>query len=118
MAFLRHGPEAVALLEQNSQLRFRARELHPEDKSNLPDATLKGRVLEAELEADPFDGRVLKFLLGLIRGPIPEFTILSGMRPSQSITPVAASSTRRCPIICSAGGFSTRTPIHLTCRRF
>jgi glycine/D-amino acid oxidase-like deaminating enzyme len=79
MAFLRHGPEAVALLEQNSQMRFRARKLHPDYNSNLPGATLKGRVLEAE----PFDGRVLKDLLSLIREPIPEFTILGGMMVNQ-----------------------------------
>jgi succinate dehydrogenase/fumarate reductase flavoprotein subunit len=40
MAFLPHGPEAVALLEQNSQVRFRARKPHPDDNSSLPGATL------------------------------------------------------------------------------
>lgn len=79
MAFLRHGPEAVALLERHSQVRFRARTLHPDYNSDLPGATLKGRVLEAE----PFDGRALKGLLSLVREPIPEFTILGGMMVNQ-----------------------------------
>lgn len=79
MAFLRHGPKAVALLERNSQVCFRARTLHPDYNSSLPGATLKGRVLEAV----PYDGRALKGLLGLVREPIREFTILGGMMVNQ-----------------------------------
>ena len=79
LAFLSSGPEAVAQLEQHSQLLFRARKLHPDYNSDLPGATLKGRVLEAV----PFDGRKLGALLDLIREPIPEFTILGGMMVNQ-----------------------------------
>ncbi|MGD9768467.1 MAG: FAD-dependent oxidoreductase [Pseudolabrys sp.] len=79
MAFLRNGAAAVAQLEQQSHVRFRARTLHPDYNSDLPGATLKGRVLEAV----PFDGRRLKNLLGLVREPIPEFTILGGMMVNQ-----------------------------------
>lgn len=79
MAFLRNGAAAVAQLEQQSHVRFRARALHPDYNSDLPGATLKGRVLEAM----PFDGRRLKTLLGLVREPIPEFTILGGMMVNQ-----------------------------------
>ncbi len=79
MAFLRNGGAAVAQLEQQSHVRFRARPLHPDYNSDLPGATLKGRVLEAV----PFDGRRLKELLGLVREPIPEFTILGGMMVNQ-----------------------------------
>ena len=79
MSFLSHGPEAVAQLEQHSQVCFRARPLHPDYNSDLPGATLKGRVLEAA----PFDGRTLKNLLDIIREPIPEFTILGGMMVNQ-----------------------------------
>jgi succinate dehydrogenase/fumarate reductase flavoprotein subunit len=79
MAFLRHGPQAVRELEEHSHVNFRARNLHPDYNSTLPGATLKGRVLEAA----PFDGRILKGLLGLVRDPIPEFTILGGMMVNQ-----------------------------------
>jgi len=79
MAFLRNSAPAVALLEQQSHVRFRARPLHPDYNSDLPGATLKGRVLEAV----PFDGRRLKGLLGLVRAPIPEFTVLGGMMVNQ-----------------------------------
>lgn len=79
MAFLRNGAAAVSQLEQMSHVRFRARALHPDYNSDLPGATLKGRVLEAV----PFDGRRLKGLLGLVRAPIPEFTILGGMMVNQ-----------------------------------
>ena len=90
MAFLRAGPEAIALLEQKSQVRFRARALHPDYNSNLPGATLKGRVLEAA----PFDGRALKGMLGLVRDPVPEFTILGGMMVNQEDVLNLLASTR------------------------
>jgi succinate dehydrogenase/fumarate reductase flavoprotein subunit len=79
MAFLSSGPKAVAELEQHSQVRFRARRLHPDYNSDLPGSTLKGRVLEAA----PFDGRLLGDLFGLVREPIPEFTVLGGMMVNQ-----------------------------------
>lgn len=90
MAFLRHGPDAVALLEQESKVRFRARTLHPDYNSSLPGATLKGRVLEAV----PFDGRALKGMLRLVREPIPEFTILGGMMVNQEDVLNLLASTR------------------------
>jgi len=79
MAFLSNGPSAVAELEQKSQVRFRARRLHPDYNSDLPGSTLKGRVLEAA----PFDGRLLGDMFGLVREPIPEFTVLGGMMVNQ-----------------------------------
>jgi succinate dehydrogenase/fumarate reductase flavoprotein subunit len=79
MAFLSSGPKAVAELEQKSQVHFRARKLHPDYNSNLPGSTLKGRVLEAV----PFDGRALGAMFGIVREPIPEFTILGGMMVNQ-----------------------------------
>lgn len=89
-AFLSRGPEAVALLEDNSQLLFRARTLHPDYNSDLPGATLKGRVLEAV----PFDGRKLGKLFDLVREPIPEFTILGGMMVNQEDVLALLSATR------------------------
>lgn len=90
LAFLSKGPEAVALLEDNSQLRFRARKLHPDYNSDLPGATLKGRVLEAV----PFDGRQLGDMFDLVREPIPEFTILGGMMVNQEDVLALLSMTR------------------------
>jgi len=78
-AFLTNGPEAVAQLEAHSEVKFRARQLHPDYNSQLPGSSLKGRVLEAA----PFDGRELKDLLKLVREPIPEFMILGGMMVNQ-----------------------------------
>jgi succinate dehydrogenase/fumarate reductase flavoprotein subunit len=78
-AFLANGPAAVAQLENNSEVKFRARPLHPDYNSQLPGSSLKGRVLEAA----PYDGRALKGLLKLIREPIPEFMILGGMMVNQ-----------------------------------
>lgn len=79
LAFLVNGPKAIADLEQQTHVRFRARKLHPDYNSDLPGATLKGRVLEAM----PFDGRELGDLFDLVREPIPEFTVLGGMMVNQ-----------------------------------
>lgn len=89
-AFLSNGPRAVGILEQESQVRFRARSLHPDYNSNLPGSTLKGRVLEAA----PFDGRLLGNLFGLVREPIPEFTLFGGMMVNQEDVLNFLSATR------------------------
>ena len=73
--FLAHGPDAVAHIEANSEVRYRAYPLHPDYLSELPGSTVKGRALEPL----PFDGRRLGPLFALLRPPIPEFTVLSGM---------------------------------------
>src|ERR1700730_8837075 len=78
-AFLMHGPEAVAELETQTEVKFRARSLHPDYQTELEGSTLRGRVLEAM----PFDGRKLGSRLSFIREPIPEFTVLGGMMVNQ-----------------------------------
>jgi FAD binding domain len=78
-AFLDHGPKAVAELEAKTEVKFRARPLHPDYRTELEGSTLRGRVLEAV----PFDGRKLGSLLSVIREPIPEFTVLGGMMVNQ-----------------------------------
>jgi hypothetical protein len=74
-AFLAHGAAAVAKVEQHSQLKYRARPLHPDYLSELEGSTLCGRAIEPL----PFDGRRLGDLFSLVRPPIPEFTVLKGM---------------------------------------
>lgn len=74
-AFLQAGPQAIATIEQNSEVRFRARPFHPDYISDLEGSTLCGRALEPL----PFDGRKLGDHFALIRPPIPEFTVLGGM---------------------------------------
>ncbi len=78
-AFLDHGPKAVAELEARTEVKFRARSLHPDYRTELEGSTLCGRVLEAV----PFDGRKLGSLMSIIREPIPEFTVLGGMMVNQ-----------------------------------
>lgn len=74
-AFLENGPLAVKCIEDNSEVRYRARPFHPDYISDLEGSTLKGRALEPL----PFDGRQLGERFALIRPPIPEFTVLGGM---------------------------------------
>ncbi|NUY01160.1 FAD-dependent oxidoreductase [Paraburkholderia youngii] len=74
-AFLRAGPQAVAHIEANSDVKYRARPFHPDYLSELEGSTLRGRALEPLA----FDGRKLGRHFALIRPPIPEFTVLGGM---------------------------------------
>ncbi|MBV9565144.1 MAG: FAD-dependent oxidoreductase [Bradyrhizobium sp.] len=74
-AFLRSGPEAIATLEANSEMKFRPYALHPDYEQQVEGATLRGRALEPV----PFDGRKLGKALAHLRPPIPEFTIFGGM---------------------------------------
>lgn len=74
-AFLANGPDTIAELEVQTEVWFRAYPRHPDYLSDLPGATLCGRTLEPL----PFDGRQLGPLFGLLRPPIPEFTVLGGM---------------------------------------
>jgi hypothetical protein len=74
-AFLAAGPDAVARLETHTEVKFRPYPKHPDYISDLGGSTLCGRALEPL----PFDGRLLGRLFGLVRPPIPEFTVLGGM---------------------------------------
>ncbi|KAA1006925.1 FAD-dependent oxidoreductase [Paraburkholderia panacisoli] len=74
-AFLQAGPQAVAHIEANSDVKYRARPFHPDYLSELEGSTLRGRALEPLA----FDGRKLGKQFALIRPPIPEFTVLGGM---------------------------------------
>ena len=73
--FLEAGPEAVEILERQSEVKLRAYARHPDYRSELDGAALAGRALEPL----PFDGRLLGGAFGLIRPPLPEFTLLGGM---------------------------------------
>ena len=74
-AFLNAGPEAVEVLEHDSELKLRAYARHPDYRSELEGAAVAGRALEPL----PFDGRLLGDALKLVRPPLPEFTLLGGM---------------------------------------
>jgi len=74
-AFLKAGPEAVEVLETQSEVRLRAYARHPDYRSELEGAALAGRALEPL----PFDGRLLGDAFQLVRPPLPEFTLLGGM---------------------------------------
>ncbi|MFM2065473.1 MAG: hypothetical protein RLZZ584_382 [Pseudomonadota bacterium] len=74
-AFIDAGAAALERFEQHTEMRYRPYALHPDYESDQPGATLRGRALEPL----PFDGRRLGALFGVLRPPIPEFTVLGGM---------------------------------------
>ncbi|UFN47685.1 FAD-dependent oxidoreductase [Roseomonas sp. OT10] len=89
-AFLRNGPAAIARLEAETPVNFRARPLHPDYIQDVEGATLRGRALEPL----PFDGRLLGEDLALVRPPIPEFTVLGGMMVDRDDIPHLLKMTK------------------------
>ncbi|HZR88015.1 MAG TPA: FAD-dependent oxidoreductase [Bradyrhizobium sp.] len=73
--FLDRGPEAIAYLERNTELRFQPVKLYPDYYPDLPGATAGGRVLEPVM----FDGATLGAAFSRLRPPLPEFTLFGGM---------------------------------------
>jgi succinate dehydrogenase/fumarate reductase flavoprotein subunit len=74
-AFLKAGPAAIDVLENHSEVKLRAYIRHPDYRSEFEGAAIAGRALEPW----PFDGRLLGDAFGLVRPPLPEFTLLGGM---------------------------------------
>ncbi|MFL6810469.1 MAG: FAD-dependent oxidoreductase [Bradyrhizobium canariense] len=74
-AFLARGPEAVAYLEANTQVRLQPVKACPDYYPERLGATLGGRVLEPVV----FDGTRLGAHFARLRAPLPEFTRFGGM---------------------------------------
>ena len=64
-AFLRRGPEALAFLEDHTELKYSVRELSPDYYPELPGATDCGRALEV----GEFDGSKLGSYFERLRPP-------------------------------------------------
>ena len=74
-AFVAAAPPAVAELEAETEVRFRARSFHPDYMSDLPGATPCGR----GPGPPPWAGRRRGAFVRRGRPPIPEFTLFGGM---------------------------------------
>ncbi|MCK1368517.1 FAD-dependent oxidoreductase [Bradyrhizobium sp. 62] len=74
-AFLARGPEAVAYLEANTQVRLKPVKACPDYYPERLGATTGGRVLEPVV----FDGTQLGAHFARVRAPLPEFTLFGGM---------------------------------------
>jgi succinate dehydrogenase/fumarate reductase flavoprotein subunit len=71
-AFLEAGPRMVEFFERHTALQFVAGNKMPDMHGNLPGAALGGRLVCAA----PFDGRQLGPLIGRLRPPLPEMSLL------------------------------------------
>ena len=89
-SFLKAGPDAVDVLENDSEVKLRAYARHPDYRSELEGAALAGRALEPL----PFDGRLLGDALKLVRPPLQEFTLLGGMMVDRTDIGHLLSSTK------------------------
>lgn len=74
-AFLARGPEAIAWLEANTELRLQPVKVYPDYYPERLGATSGGRVLEPVA----FDGTRLGTNFARLRAPLPEFTLFGGM---------------------------------------
>jgi succinate dehydrogenase/fumarate reductase flavoprotein subunit len=74
-AFLQRGPEALAFLEDRTELRYTVRPLSPDYYPELPGATDFGRALEV----GEFDGKRLGPYFELLRPPPKAFLGFGGM---------------------------------------
>lgn len=74
-AFLEAGPKMVSFMEEQTHLKFEHRAFSPDYHSDRPGAALGGRVLDAQT----FDGRLLKSQFKRLKPPINDFTIFGGM---------------------------------------
>lgn len=74
-AFLARGPEAVAYLEANTEVRLQPVKACPDCYPERLGATPGGRVLEPVA----FDGARLGAPVARLRAPLPEFTLFGGM---------------------------------------
>jgi succinate dehydrogenase/fumarate reductase flavoprotein subunit len=74
-AFLARGPEAIAWLEANTELRLQPVKAYPDYYPERLGATPGGRVLEPVA----FDGTRLGAGFARLRPPLPEFTLFGGM---------------------------------------
>lgn len=74
-AFLARGPEAIAWLEANTELRLQSVKVYPDYYPERLGATSGGRVLEPVA----FDGTRLGAHFARLRAPLPEFTLFGGM---------------------------------------
>jgi succinate dehydrogenase/fumarate reductase flavoprotein subunit len=82
-AFLARGPEAIAWLEAQTELRLQPVTSYPDYYPDAPGATLGGRVLEPV----EFDGVRLGRSFALLRPPLPEFTLFGGMMIARADLP-------------------------------
>ncbi|WFU38753.1 FAD-dependent oxidoreductase [Bradyrhizobium sp. CB82] len=74
-AFLARGPEAIAYLEANTEVRLQPVKAYPDHYPERLGATAGGRVLEPVA----FDGTRLGASFARLRPPLPEFMLFGGM---------------------------------------
>lgn len=74
-AFLQRGPEALAFLEDNTDIRYAVRALSPDYYPELPGATDNSRALEV----NTYDGRKLGVWFEKLRAPPPGMMLFGGL---------------------------------------
>jgi len=88
--YLARAGEAIEYLESRTSIMFRPVAFYPDYYPDLPGAALGGRVLEPQA----FDARELGDDFGLLKPPLPEFTLFGGMMVDRADIPHLRKATR------------------------
>ena len=78
--FLRSGPAMLRYLQQHSVVHFQGCPKHTDYYPDLPGAKPGGRPVEAQV----FNGRLLRNAFGALRPTLPEFMVFGGMMVSKA----------------------------------
>ena len=89
-SFLAAGPEMVTFLENNTAVKFAARQVSPDYQPDRPGAAGGGRTIDPL----PFDGRELGPAFALLRPPLDEFLVFGGMMVNRGDIDMLLGSTR------------------------
>jgi succinate dehydrogenase/fumarate reductase flavoprotein subunit len=89
-AFLAHGAEMLAFLEQHSHARYVVMEAWSDYHPDVTGASQGGRSLLPE----PYDGRLLGARFGELRAPLPTMMLFGGMSVSRDDIPHLLNATR------------------------
>ncbi|MDX1374661.1 MAG: FAD-dependent oxidoreductase [Burkholderiales bacterium] len=89
-AFLAHGPEMLAFLEQHTHVRYLLMDNWSDYHPDMPGASQGGRSLLPE----PYDGRLLGERFRELRPPLPTMMLFGGMSVSRDDIPHLLNATR------------------------
>lgn len=88
--YLACAGEAIEYLESRTAVAFRPVAFYPDYYPDLPGAAMGGRVLEPQA----FDARELGESFGLLKPPLPEFTLFGGMMVDRADIPHLRRATK------------------------
>lgn len=91
--FLDRGPEMIAFLEKNTELRLAPRAISPDYQPDLPGAATGGRTLDPVV----YDGKELGAAFTRLKRPLNEFLVFGGMMVNRKDIDMLLGATKTLP---------------------